>query len=258
MRTEKSWIIEHGRASLEKVVESGEFGLEILHPGGLEITRELAKLCHVRAGAYLLDVASGTGESACYLAKVFGCRVFGVDASVPLVDRARKKAEDRRLEVEFKTADAHDLPFLDNTFDVVISECTMCALDKDKAIAEMVRVVKPGGHVGIHDICWRGNVSEDLRSKLGELENERPETLVGWKRMFERAGLERVTIRDKPNLMPLAMKEMKKQLGFAGQLKIALRVLTNWGVGGLWRVFQSERIFRSEYLGYGIIVGRKA
>ena len=44
---------------------------------------------------------------------------------------------------------AHNLPFDMDSFDVVISECTTCILDKERAIAEMVRVTKPGGYVGI-------------------------------------------------------------------------------------------------------------
>lgn len=55
------------KVSLEMLVESGDLGLPVLHPGGLATTRELAEFCHVRPGKQLLDVASGTGESACWL-----------------------------------------------------------------------------------------------------------------------------------------------------------------------------------------------
>lgn len=60
-------------------------------------------------------------------------------------------------------------------FDAVISESTTCILDNDRAIREMGRVVKPGGYVGIHDLCWKEGPSEYLKRRLAELEGERPE-----------------------------------------------------------------------------------
>lgn len=245
------------RPSLENLIESEDLGLEILHPGGLDITKELAELCHIDRGAKVLDVASGTGESACYLAENFGCSVVGVDASEHMIEKAREKARERGLNIEFKKGDAHNLPFGDDAFDVVISECTTCLLDKERAIREMVRVAKPGGYVGIHDICWRGNTPESLKQRLAEIEGERPETLEGWKGLFERAGLREVIAVDKSYLIPGWRKEIKKRIGVTGQAKIFLTVIKNWGISGYKTVRESERIFQSKYVGYGIIVERK-
>jgi SAM-dependent methyltransferase len=185
-----------GRASLESIVESGDLGLSILHPGGLKTTRELAELCQVSSAKQLLDVASGTGESACHLAEVLGCQVTGIDHSLYMVEKATRKAEERGLRAVFTRGDAHNLPFGPETFDAVISECTTCALEKQRAIEEMARVTKPGGHVGISDLYWKEGAPERLQSKLAELENERPESLAGWKALFERAGLQEVQTKD--------------------------------------------------------------
>jgi ubiquinone/menaquinone biosynthesis C-methylase UbiE len=91
-------------------LESGDLDLPVLHPGGLDATRDLARLCHVGTGSLVLDVASGTGESACFLAEEFGCKVTGIDHSDYMVETARRKAEERGLKTEFKKGDAHDLP----------------------------------------------------------------------------------------------------------------------------------------------------
>jgi ubiquinone/menaquinone biosynthesis C-methylase UbiE len=165
------------KPSLENLIESQDLGLEILHPGELEITKELAELCHVGRNSKVLDVASGTGQSASYLAESFSCHVIGIDASDFMVDKARGKGKEKSLTVELKKADAHDLPFTDNTFDVVISECTTCVLDKKLAIGEMMRVVRPGGYVGIHDICWKEDTPEKMKQSLDKIEGERPEEL---------------------------------------------------------------------------------
>jgi ubiquinone/menaquinone biosynthesis C-methylase UbiE len=245
------------QVSLESLVESGDLKIEVLHPGGLETTRELAELCRIGAGSKVLDVASGTGETACYLAESLGCEVTGIDVSPPMVERARRKAGERGVRATFDTGDAHALPFEDGAFDAVISECTMCLLDKEKALAEMVRVAKSGGYAGIHDLCWKGDPPQQMKEKLAEIENESPETLDGWRRLFEGAGLADVVTVDKSHLVADWMKSSRRELGAAGVAKLIVKVATSSGVGGLRRLWQSERIFESEHMGYGIIVGRK-
>jgi SAM-dependent methyltransferase len=246
------------KPSLENLIESQDLGLEILHPGELSITKELAELCHVGRNSKVLDVASGTGQSACYLAESFSCHVIGIDASDYMVERAGEKAKGENINVEFKKADAHNLPFDDNSFDTVISECTTCSLDKSRAISEMVRVTKPGGYVGIHDICWKKNTPEQMKRTLDEIEGEKPETIEGWKDLFERAGLVDVKAVDKSHLIPKWMTDIKDKLGVKGRIKIILRILRTWGIKGFLAIRKSEEIFQSKHIGYGIIVGRKA
>ncbi|MBI4514073.1 MAG: class I SAM-dependent methyltransferase [Gemmatimonadetes bacterium] len=119
-------------------MEHGDLDLDVLHPGGLEITRELAHRCRILPGTRVLDVASGTGESACLLAEELGARVVGLDVSDRMVGRARAKAVHQALaEVEFLPADAHRLPFEDGTFDAVLCECTLCLFEKERALADL-------------------------------------------------------------------------------------------------------------------------
>lgn len=245
------------RPSLENLIEGADLGLEVLHPGGLEITKELAELCHIGKDTKVLDVSSGTGESACFLAEQFGCQVTGVDVSDYMIEKARRKSEARGLTVAFKQGDAHNLPFDNNTFDAVISECTICLLDKERAISEMVKVAKSGGYVGIHDICWKDDTPEDMKQRLATIEDERPETLDGWKMLFEKAGLKDVVTVDKSSLIPGWGKEIKKKIGIVRLLKFFLKVLRKWGIRGFKSVRASEQIFRSPHVGYGIIVGWK-
>jgi ubiquinone/menaquinone biosynthesis C-methylase UbiE len=244
-------------ASLENLIEQVDVEFEVLHPGDLDTTRELAQCCRIGRATYVLDVAAGTGESACYLVTQFGARVVGIDASPRMVERATRKAAQRGLQVEFHQADAHRLPFADDTFDAVISECTLCLLDKQRALLEMVRVAKPGAYVGMHDICWRDDTPARLKQRLAEIEDERPETLSGWQQLFERAGLTDIEVIDKAALIPTWVKGIRKRLGFAKQLRIFISVLRLWGWRGLRDVLESERIFQSPFTGYGIIVGRK-
>lgn len=253
---EKTQVSDY-RPSLESVVETGMLTLDSLHPGGLELTRELAGLCNIRKGAKVLDVASGTGETACFLAERFAARVYGVDRSDEMIRRAKAKAEARNLKVEFRQADASGLPFADGEFDAVICECTLCFLEKKRVLGEMARVVRPGGCIGMHDLCWKESPPDDLKYTLAEIEGEKPETLAGWQRLFGEAGLVQVKAIDKSALMSRWMQESRRRLGLIGQLALALRVIRRWGLGGLWKVLQSERVFSSEFLGYGIVFGKR-
>ena len=243
--------------SLENLIENEDLGLESLHPGGLEITQELARLCQIGKDTSVLEVASGTGESACYLSASLEACVVGIDSSDYMIERAKQKAGRRKLEIEFEKADAHQLPFGEATFERVISECTTCVLDKERAIREMVRVVKPGGYVGIHDLCWQPDTPEKMKKRLAEREGESPETLEGWKLLFEKAGLEQIETVDKSFLVSTWIEDSRKKLGVRGQLKLLLKIVRRWGIGGLRNIWSSERIFQSQHTGYGMIVGRK-
>ena len=244
--------------SLENLIESENIGIESLHPGGLETTKELADLCKITENSRVLDVASGTGEGTCFLVEEFKCHAVGIDISQVMITRAKEKAREKNLNIEFKIGDAHHLPFEDNEFDVVISECAVCALDKEMAIAEMIRVATPGGFIGIHDICWKEDTPNDLKVRLKEIENESPETLGGWKKLFSESGLENCSATDKSHLMPAWMKSNKQSLGFTGQLRIGMKVFQKWGIKGVKTIMETEKIFKSPFTGYGIIVGCKS
>lgn len=244
-------------ASLEALVETGILPGPVFHPGGLEISGELADMCAIGADSRVLDVACGTGETACFLAETLGCHVVGIDATRMQIQRAAQKKADRGLNVEFGQADAHELPFDKSVFDAVISEAVLCYFDIDRALKEMVRVVKPGGIVGTHDMCWQEDAPQSVKDQYAEIENERPETLRGWAERFHCAGLIDVQARDRSLLVRNWSKEYKQRMGIFRQLKIALQIVRRWGPGGIRRIQTSQRIWESRHTGYAIVVGLK-
>ena len=243
--------------SLENIIISENLGIETLHPGKLDITTELAELCNIAKGVKVLDVASGTGESIIHLVEKFNCIGKGIDNSNFMIERSKNKAIDRNVDVEFVIGDIHNLPIEDNYFDIVICECTMCILDKEKAMNEMIRVVKPGGYIGMHDICWKTDTPEYMKTKLLEIEGEIPETLDEWKSIFVRAGLNNIKAIDKSHIIPYWIKNNKKEIGIKGQFKIFRKVFNKWGFRGIKNIIATEKIFKSKFTGYGIIIGNK-
>ena len=105
----------------------------------------------MRAGDRVLDVATGSGNTALSAARRF-CKVTGIDYVPELVEQAESRAEAERLEVRFEMGDAEDLPYADASFDVVLSTLgVMFTPDQEKAAGELVRVCRPGGKIGL--IC---------------------------------------------------------------------------------------------------------
>lgn len=128
---------------------------ESYHPGGATLTRRLAGRLAVRPDATVLDVATGRGATALLLAGEYGADVTGVDLSNANVTAAAGAAHAAGLtdRVRFQTGDAERLPVEDATFDVVVCECAFCTFpDKPTAAAELTRVLKPGGRLGITDV----------------------------------------------------------------------------------------------------------
>ena len=125
-----------------------------VHLGGWPATRRLLSLCRVAEAGEVLDVGCGIGVGAVGIAREFGCRVVGVDTSPQMVEWARRRARAAGVggRVSFAVGDVLALPFEDGRFDVVIAESVLAFVgDKQMAIAEMVRVARPGGYVGLNE-----------------------------------------------------------------------------------------------------------
>lgn len=107
----------------------------------------LVNFAGIAAGAKVLDVACGTGVAAITAARS-GATVSGIDLSPVLIDRARENAAIGRLQIDFRDGDAEALPYADAAFDVVISQFGhMFAPRPEVVVAEMLRVLKPGGRI---------------------------------------------------------------------------------------------------------------
>jgi sarcosine/dimethylglycine N-methyltransferase len=129
--------------------------LDQFHTLGLAATAELGKLAEVTAGMSVLDVGSGVGGPARFLAATHDCHVTGVDLSEPFVDAARYLTgrTGQSEQVSFRTASALELPFDAGRFDVVLLQhVAMNISDRPRLYHEIRRVLKLGGRFAIFDV----------------------------------------------------------------------------------------------------------
>ena len=113
------------------------------------VGEELCETLDLRSGQRVLDVAAGNGNVSLAAARRW-CDVVATDYVPALLDRARERAEAERLAIRFQEADAEALPFADGSFDVVVSTFgVMFTPDQDRAAAELLRVCRSGGKIGL-------------------------------------------------------------------------------------------------------------
>jgi len=127
----------------------------------LQIVGEsLAEAVDVRAGDDVLDVAAGNGNATLAAARRFA-HVTSTDYVPALLEKGKARADAEGLAVTFQVADAENLPFADASFDVVLSTYgAMFTPDHAKPAAEMLRVARPGGRIGLANWTPEGFIGE--------------------------------------------------------------------------------------------------
>jgi len=184
-------------------------------------------------GAEVLDVGCGTGADVRALAAGDpggggggGCgRVTGVDNSTRLIDEARAQSAGLDLPVDFQVADAHELPFPDRSFDAVRAERVFMHLPQpDRALGEMIRVVRPGGRLLVADPdhgMWALDHSDRTLTRtlltwwFDVITN--PWIARGMPTRFRGAGLEDVDV----SLLPIVLHSLEAADAMTGVAKAA-------------------------------------
>lgn len=181
------------KPTIEDIIEIS--GIETLHPGGLVLTRRTGELAELKPGMKILDVSSGRGTQSIFYAKEFKVDVTGVDISDEMVKSARENVKNENVEArtKFEIGDSQELPFEDNSFDVVINECAVgIPDDSQKVLNEMVRVAKKGGSIVIHESTWRKNLPDEEKEEISERYGTTPLEYDEWINMLKKAGVSEI------------------------------------------------------------------
>src|SRR5216683_2889013 len=128
------------------------------------VGEELCEALDLKAGSKVLDVAAGNGMASLAAARRW-CDVTSTDYVPALLERGRARAEAEGWQVEFKQADAEALPFTKASFDAVVSTFgVMFTPNQDKAAAEMLRVCKSGGKIGLANWTPEGFIGQVFKA----------------------------------------------------------------------------------------------
>jgi sarcosine/dimethylglycine N-methyltransferase len=173
--------------------------LDHFHTRGLAATADLAQLAGISADMSVLDVGSGVGGPARFLAESYGCRVTGVDLSEPFVDAARYLTGRTRQgeRVSFQCASALDLPFDDQRFDaILLQHVAMNIAERERLYREIRRVLKPGGRFATYDVVANGGEPHYPVPWARTPETSFLLTAQATREEIERAGFRTLTYRD--------------------------------------------------------------
>jgi arsenite methyltransferase len=251
-------------------VEAGYFELQAYtgttkQGGGLNTTRELVKLCHIDTASYVLDVGCGAGATPSYLAKEVGCRVVAVDLREAMIARAKERARREGLEerVEFRVADARDLPFEDSLFDAVLCESVATFIEeKQKVVHELTRVLRPGGYVGLNEEIWIETPPASLVKEVKRIFSVEPDVPKegDWRVMLEQAGLQDIVV-SRHKFTARGESSQIKRYRVQDMAAMFYRTLGLYLKNPAFRDYMRERsrppVDAFKYFGYGLFVGRK-
>jgi len=232
------------------------------HPGGPALTRRLAAAALVGRDSRVLDVASGTGESARVIAEHTGCRVMGLDYSAKNVAEARRLTAEVGLSdrVRFVQGDAEGLPFDEARFDVVLCECALCTFPSmATALSEMRRVLVCRGRLAVSDIVLNAPVPAELDNVMGHvlcitgaLSRE------GYRAALDAADLGQLRYHDVSVVLSEMIDGIERRIGRAKALAEAGELGLPAGLEAPGSTLRAARAFvRSGGVGYALWTARK-
>jgi ubiquinone/menaquinone biosynthesis C-methylase UbiE len=259
------------KPTIEDAIEIG--GIETLHPGGMALTKRTAELAGLREGLNVLDVSSGRGTQSLYYAKEFNVDIVGIDIDEDMVKTASQEAIKNGLEkqVIFQKGDSQQLPFQDNSFDVVINECAVgIPDDSQEVLNEMVRVVKPGGSIVIHESTWKKKLTDKEKEEFSERYGTTPLELNEWISLLEKAGAKNIIYEFEQWSNPEMFWKIRKDrdvkhwlftMTIPEKLITIARIFKQYGTAGVFTILKNERVFYKTILegklGYSLFKAEK-
>lgn len=227
---------------------------DAMRPGGLALTRQILEEVALGAGMTVLDVACGSCDSR-EAVEALGASYYGVDLGRGNLLRAGIGS--------VALADAERLPFGDASFDAVLVQCALCTFpDKDAAMAEMARVLKPDGSLLVADVTLdRVDVPPELQSAFAAaacLADAGP--MVAYETLASDAGLSLVATQDRPDAAMAFLRGIDQKL-FVARIAQAVKAIDLEGID----IVEARRLLklgmgmveRGE-LSYGYLIAKKA
>lgn len=236
-------------------------------PGGKKTIRRIRELIHIDEKTNILDVGSNTGFTSLEFARITPAHISGIDISKSCVVEAKKLLSEDiknvRSRVTFQVASAYEIPFPNDTFDLVmVGGATSFMDDKEKAIAEYLRVLKPWGFLVLSPLVYHTNPPQSVVNDVGKIigVNITPMNGSDWIRMVCGTSKDfELYLQESHTLSPRADKDIEKYVDYflAKDHIKSMSIDVQDAIRKRW--LNALGIFNEnhKYLGYDLLIFRK-
>lgn len=173
-----------------------KFGVGGAHPGGIQLSMELLKAENIQQTAHILDVGCGTGQTAAYLAASYQANVTALDSHPLMVAKARQRMHKARLPVQVIQGSIEQLPFPDQSFDLIIAESVLAFVPQQRALQEIYRLLKQGGRFIAIECTIPPSLPSSLAKTIQKFYGfEALLTKKGWVDLLKQSGFQAIRIQ---------------------------------------------------------------
>lgn len=144
-------------------------GVGSAHPGGLSLTKHLLQHIPIDSTARVLDAGCGTGRTAAYIAKTYGCLVTGIDSHSVMLQKAENRMNREGVTVELVHGSVEQMPFASQSFSLVLSESVIVFTNINKTLRELRRVLQPEGVAVLLEMTVERPLSPQEKEDIGSL-----------------------------------------------------------------------------------------
>lgn len=193
-------------------------GIGGAHPGGLPLTKAVLAAEPIKKSMHILDLGCGTGQTAAFIAKYYGCQVTALDIEKKMLEKAATRFAQDRLDIRIVESSAENLPFKERLFDYVLAESVLAFTEVSKALKQCFYVLKNGGQLIAIEM------TKEKEDTLTDEEEQQIKSFYGvkeimteheWYDKMKEAGFEKVQV------LNVGDKYSKKGLEELSELKLS-------------------------------------
>jgi len=171
------------------------FGVGGAHPGGLKLTKRILSREYIDQETSILDVGCGTGQTSAYIAEKYRCPVTSLDSNTTMLLKAKQRFSSLQLPINVVQGSAESLPFIDRSFDFILSESVTSFTNVSSTIMEFKRVLKTNGVLLAIEMVLEDSLSqEDLNTMVDFYGVSQLLTQSEWYNLFHKAGFKQITV----------------------------------------------------------------
>lgn len=164
-------------------------GIEDAHPGGFELTKEMLKFLPLSSDSNVLEVGCGSGKTAFHIYEKYKCSISTIDINNQMLINAKKRFNRKKVPINLFQASAEQLPFGDNSYDIIISESVTSFTNVDQSLSEYVRVLNEDGYLLAIEMTTERPLTYKEQKEIHDVYGiSKTRTVKEWERSFLKAG----------------------------------------------------------------------